>query len=278
MKTMFHKISATLGLAAITGLGVALPASAATFAEWGEWVDGAEDRLVFSDPSLSDATFSVANESIWRIQTPATGSYVGSFSANSPVGSVIGAISTEATNGYALYTETKDDNNETAVVSITFDTAVPAGNLVLALSGVSRDDAVIEMTGDSDVDLTGTEIIGTATDTGFSSTDIASDAIPTVVAGATSVSLDAPEARNDFSTGWVRPSAAVKTITISSNTNDNYYGVQRIWIGQIGGSEDVGGSSDEGLAKTGVADSMYLVAFAGAAILATAGVVRRPTN
>jgi HEAT repeat protein len=72
MKSMFHKISATLGLATITGLGVAIPASAATFAEWGEWVDDGEQRLVFSDPSLSDATFSVANANTWRVETPAT--------------------------------------------------------------------------------------------------------------------------------------------------------------------------------------------------------------
>lgn len=275
MKTMFHKISATLGLAAITGLGVALPASAATFAEWGEWVDGTEDRLVFSDPSLSDATFSVANENTWRIEAPADG--IGSFSANSPVGSLIGA-NTAATNDYALYVFSKDENREYAVVSITFDTAVPAGNLALALSDVSDDHAVVEMTDDNNVDLTGTEIIGTATDAGFSSTDIASDPIPTVVASATSVRFDAPQERNDFSTGWVRPSVAVKTITISIASNDSYYGMQRIWIGQIGGSEDVGGSSNEGLAKTGAADSMYLVAFAGAAILATAGIVRRRTH
>jgi LPXTG-motif cell wall-anchored protein len=277
MKSMFHKIGATLGLAAITGLGVALPASAATFAEWGEWVDGAEDRLVFSDPSLSDATFSVVNENTWRIEAPAEGSWIGSFSADSPVGSLIGA-NTGATNDFALYVFSKDENREYAIVTITFDTAVPAGNLVLALSNVNEDHAVIEMADGNNVSLTGTEIIGTATDTGFSSTDIASDPIPTVVAGSYFARMDAPEDYNDRSTGWVRPSAAVKTIAVAIASNDSYYGMQRVWIGQIGGSEDVGGSSDEGLAKTGAADSMYLVAFAGAAILATAGIVRRRTN
>jgi LPXTG-motif cell wall-anchored protein len=277
MKTMFHKISATLGLAAITGLGVALPASAATFAEWGEWVDGAEDRLVFSDPSLSDATFSVSNANTWRVENPATGTDVESFSANSPVGSLIGA-NTGATNDFALYVFSKDENREYAIVTITFDTEVPAGNIALALSNVNRDHALIEMADGNNVSLTGTEIIGTATDTGFSSTDIASDPIPTVVASPNFVRMDAPEDRNEASAGWVRPSAAVKTIAIAIASNDSYYGIQRIWIGQIGGSEDVGGSSDEGLAKTGVADSMYLVAFAGAAILATAGIVRRRTS
>jgi len=277
MKSMFHKISATLGLAAITGLGVALPASAATFAEWGEWVDDGEQRLVFSDPSLSDATFSIANESYWVINAPADGSWVGSFSANSPVGSVIGA-NTAATNGYALYVSSKDENSEYAIVTITFDTEVPAGNLALALSNVNDDHAIIEMIDGSNVSLTGTEIIGSAADTGFSSTDIASDPIPTVVAGSFFVRMDAPEDDNAASTGWVRPSVAVKTIAIAIASNDSYYGIQRVWIGQIGGSEDVGGSSDEGLAKTGAADSMYLVAFAGAAILATAGIARRRTN
>jgi hypothetical protein len=275
MKTVFHKISAALGLAAIIGIGVALPASAATFAEWGEWVDGAEDRLVFSDPSLSDATFSVSNANTWRVETPADGMEM--FSANSPVGALIGA-NTGATNDFALYVFSKDENMEYAIVTITFDTEVPAGNLALALSNVNEDHALIEMIDGNNVNLTGTEIIGTATDTGFSSTDIASDPIPTVVAGSYFVRMDAPEDYNNASTGWVRPSAAVKTIAIAIASNDSYYGMQRVWIGQIGGSEDVGGSSNEGLAKTGAADSMYLVAFASAAILATAGIVRRRTN
>jgi len=275
MKPMFRKIGATLGLVAITGLGVALPASAATFAEWGEWVDGAEDRLVFSDPSLSDATFSVVNANTWRVETPADGMEI--FSANSPVGALIGA-NTGATNDFALYVFSKDENREYAIVTITFDTEVPAGNLALALSNVNDDHALIEMIDGNNVSLTGTEIIGTATDTGFSSTDIASDPIPTVVASANFVRMDAPEDYNDASTGWVRPSAGVKTIAIAIASNDSYYGMQRVWIGQIGGSADVGGSSGEGLAKTGAADSMYLVAFAGAAILATAGIARRRTN
>jgi len=276
MKSMVHKISATLGLVAITGLGVALPASAATFAEWGEWVtEPTAQRLVFLDPSLSDATFSVANANTWRVETPADG--LESFSANSPVGSLIGA-NTAATNDYALYVFSKDENREYAVVTITFDTEVPAGNLALALSNVNEDHAIIEMTDGNNVSLTGTEIIGTATDTGFSSTDIASDPIPTVVASANFVRMDAPEDYNNGSSGWVRPSAAVKTIAIAIASNDSYYGMQRVWIGQIGGPADVGGSSGEGLAKTGAADSMYLVAFAGAAILATAAIARRRTN
>jgi hypothetical protein len=276
MKSMFHKISATLGLAAITGLSVALPASAATFAEWGEWViEPTAQRLVFSDPSLSDATFSVSNANTWRVETPADGLEM--FSANSPVGSLIGA-NTGATNDFALYVFSKDENREYAIVTITFDTEVPAGNLALALSNVNDDHALIEMIDGSNVSLTGTEIIGTATNTGFSSTDIASDPIPTVVASPNFVRMDAPEDDNSRSTGWVRPSAAVKTIAIAIASNDSYYGMQRVWIGQIGGSEDVGGSSGEGLAPTGAADSMYLVAFAGAAILATAGIVRRRTN
>jgi LPXTG-motif cell wall-anchored protein len=277
MKTVFHKIGATLGLAAITGLGVALPASAATFAEWGEWVDGAEDRLVFSDPSFSGATFSVDNEQTWRTEATADGFWVGSFTADSPVGSLIGA-NVSSTKDLALYLETKDDNNEAVVAVITFDTEVPAGTLVFALSDVDTDDAYIEMANGVGDPLTGSEIIGTATNTGFNSADPTSTDRPTVVAGSNFVTIgDAPD-ETLGSTGWLRPSAAVKTIAIVINCEDNYYQGQRIWIGQIGGSEDVGGSSDEGLAKTGATDSMYLVAFAGAAILAAAGIVRRRTN
>jgi LPXTG-motif cell wall-anchored protein len=277
MKTMFHKICATLGLAAITGLGVALPASAATFAEWGEWVDGAEQRLVFSDPSFSGATFSVENEQTWRGEAPADGIWVESFSANSPVGSLIGE-NVSSTKDFALYLETKDDDNEAVVAVITFDTEVPAGALVFALSNVDTDHAYIEMANGVGDPLTGAEIVGTATNTGFNSADPTSNDRPAVVSAGNYVTIgDAPD-NTGGSTGWLRPSEAVKTIEIIINTEDNYYQGQRIWIGQIGGSEDGGGSAGEGLAKTGSADSMYLVAFAGVAILATAGIVRRRTN
>jgi hypothetical protein len=277
MNTVVKKITAAIGLAAISSLGVVIPAFAATVAEWGEWVDDGEQRLIFSDPSFSGATFSVTNEQTWRIESPADGSWIESFSDDSPVGSLIGG-NVSSTKDLALYLETKDDNNETVVAIITFDTEVPAGALVFALSDVDTDYAYIEMANGAGDPLTGSEIIGTATHTGFNSGDHTSTDRPAIVASDNHVTIgDAPDDTGG-STGWLRPSEAVKTIAIAINTEDNYYQGQRIWIGQIKGSKGVGGSSDEDLAYTGANDSIYLVAFAGLALLATAGIVRRRTT
>jgi len=265
-----RKLGATLGLALVTGLTIALPASAATVGEWGVWqADDAGLVLNFSNPTMSDATFTVSGEDEWDIYSPAEEDE--GFSASSPVGSVIGANATSSKYLFLKVT-TLADNAQAAVVNITFDTAVPAGNLVLALSDVDSDQGVIEMNHENGDQLSGIEIWGTATDTGFNFEDPSSSDYPTLDPAGDSVTIgDAPDG-TDGSTGWVRPSIAVKTITITINTEDGASSSQRIWVGQIGDAED------EGLAKTGSADSMYLVAFAGAAILAAAGIVRRRTN
>lgn len=269
MKTIVPKLGAALGLAAITGLGLVLPASAATGAEWGVWLsDEGGDVISFSDSTMPDATYTVSNYRGWDIFSP--DSLGVGFSENTPVGSVIGANDTSTSNLF-LKLETLADNNQSAVVVIDFDSAVPADNLVLALSDVDSDHAVIEMTDGRGNDLSGTEIIGTATDTGFNFEDLASSNRPTVVSGATSVTIGSSPDETDGATGWVRPSKAVKTITITVNSEINNFSSELIWVGQIA-------ESAEGLAPTGAPDSMYLVAFAGAAIVATAGIARRRTR
>lgn len=275
MNKTLRRIGASVGLAAITGLSLALPASAATVAEWGVWLsDEGGDVVSFSNPSMPDATYSVSNYRGWDIFSPASEGE--GFSAGSPVGSLIGANATSTSNLF-LKVETYANNLDAAVVFITFDSAVPANNLVLALSDVDTDHAVVEMEDANGDSLTGAEIIGTATDTGFNFENLASTNRPTVVAGATSVTIgDAPDATNG-STGWVRPSEAVKSITVSVNTEDNNFNAERIWIGQIGEAPDEE-ARNENLANTGAQDSMYLVAFAGAAIIAAAGIARRRTK
>jgi LPXTG-motif cell wall-anchored protein len=267
MKSTQRKLGAALGLALVTGLTIALPASAATVGEWGVWqADDGGLVLNFSNPTMSDATFTVSGHDEWDIYSPAEEDE--GFSASSPVGSVIGANATSSEYLFLKVT-TLADNSLMAAVTISFDTAVPAGNLVVALSDVDSDNAIIEMNYGGDVALTGSQIIGTATDTGFNFEDLSSADHPTVVAYPSSVEIGAAPDGTDGSTGWVRPSVAVKEIEIFISTEDGANSSQRIWIGQLG---------DEVLATTGSADSMYLVAFAGAAILATAGIVRRRTN
>jgi hypothetical protein len=270
MNNTFRKIGAALSLASISGIGLALPASAATVGEWGVWqADEGGDLLTFSNSNMSDATFTVGNYDEWDLYSP-DGEGEG-FSADTPVGAVIGA-NDSSTDNLFLKVTTLADNTQMAAVTITFDTAVPAGNLVLALSDVDSDNAVIEMADGSAVALTGAQILGTATEPGFNFEDPESSDFPAVVAYPSSVEIGAAPDGTDGSTGWVRPSVAVKQIEIFISTEDGANSSERIWIGQIGDA------ADEGLAPTGSADSMYLVAFAGAAILAAAGIARRRTH
>lgn len=265
MPVSSRKLGAVLGLAAITTLSVALPASAANDAEWGVWTTDVLDHDLacnFADSSMPDATVDISDEDDTRILAP--NDEVEGFTAADPVGALIGANSSSTENLF-LKVSTTADNNNSAFVDIEFTSPVPAGQLVLAISDIDSDNAVITMEDENGDDLTALQIIGTATETGFNWDDPTNtDDVPVVsAAGANSVSMeDAPDG-TDGSTGWVRPSVAVSAITIQISTEDNQISAERIWVGQV----------VEGLASTGAGDSLYLAALAGGAVLAAGGVM-----
>jgi hypothetical protein len=278
MKFASRTTGAISSLTSLFALTVALPASAAVTGEWGVYstvTDGPYSFAIdFDDSSMPGAFVDISDDH------PEVGSGIlapqdanEGFTAADPVGALVGA-NASSTEDLFLMVSTNSDNNNSAFVDIQFASPVPAGQLVLAISDIDSDNAIVTMTDENGDDLTATQIIGTATETGFNWEDPANtDDVPVVSpASATSVAMDDAPDGTDGSTGWVRPNAAVSAITIQISTEDNQINFESIWIGQVIDAED------DGLANTGLSDSMYLVAFAGAALIATAGTVRLRTN
>lgn len=268
-----RKIGAVLGLVSITGVACALPASAATVGEWGVWSNGADTfdyDLTYSTPGFINAGLDYGSVDYIDVYTPA-GEGEG-FTESDPLGALFGA-NADSVDELFIKAETFADNSIPALIDITFESPVPAGQLVLALSDIDSDWANITMTNGDGEALTGDEIIGTATQTGFNWETPASDTdIPVVEAYEVDAvrMFDAPDG-TDGSTGWVRPSDSVSTIAIEIYTEDNNVSSQRLWIGQL--LESVEDTTEENLADTGASDSVYLAALAGGALLAAAGIV-----
>jgi LPXTG-motif cell wall-anchored protein len=270
MNNTARKIGAAFGLAAIASFSVALPASAANVGEWGVFDDsenGYDGAIYFTNPDFPDAEVMVSSESTYEFLQPAEENE--GFTAADPLGALVGA-NIDSTDTNFLKISTAADNSQILVTEITFNSPVPAGQLVLAISDIDSDHAEITMLDENDEPLIAADILGTATDTGFNWDD-PSNTVDVPVVEATDpevVSMyNAPDG-TDGATGWVRPSVAVSKITINSATDDGNVSSQRIWVGQV--IEDT--SSDD-LASTGAGDSLYLGAIVGGALLAAGGAI-----
>lgn len=267
MNNSARKVGAALGLAAIASFSVAFPATAAvTASEWGVFGDsenGFDGALYFDNANFPDAEIMISDEASFDYLTPEDEDE--GFSAGDPLGDLIGA-NFESPDTLFYKVTTAADDAQATYVEITFDDAVPAGQLVVAISDIDSDQAVISMTDGESADLSASEIIGTATSTGFNWEDTSNTTdIPVVEEDdATAVIMHNAPDGTDGSTGWVRPSAEVKGIEIWVNTTDGNQSSQRIWIGQVIETAD-------GLADTGASDSLFLVAIAGGTVLAAGG-------
>ena len=264
-----RKFGAAIGLAAIASFSVALPSTAAvTASEWGVFDDstnGYDGALYFDNADFPDAEVMVSSESSFEFLQPAEENE--GFTAADPLGSLVGA-NIDSTDTNFLKISTAADNNQATVTEITFDSPVPAGQLVVAISDIDSDHATITMLDENDAPVGAPDIIGTATQTGFNWDDPSNtEDIPEVFStDSTTIAMGNAPAGTDGSTGWLRPSASVSKITISTNTEDSNVSSQRIWIGQVIESSD-------GLADTGANDSLYLVSIAGGAVLAAGGLI-----
>jgi LPXTG-motif cell wall-anchored protein len=268
MKFASRTTGAVLGLVAIATFSVALPASAANVAEWGVFGDSLshDAQVDFTNPDFPDAQIMVFSESEYGHYSP-NGEGEG-FTANDPVGALVGANQTSTDDNF-LKVSTYDLGATTT--TITFDSPVPAGQLVLAISDIDSDRAEVTMLGASGGSISAAGIIGTATTLGFNwDSPSNTEDIPLVGSDFTLTTVEMGEApwNTEGSTGWVRPSADVSTIVIATYTEDGEVSSQRIWIGQV-----IEGNSGGDLASTGAGDSLYLAALAGGAVLAAGGVM-----
>ena len=265
-KSLAHAV-AVAAITAVFSLCCAIPASAAvTASEWGDW-DAMFLSVSYDNSAFVDGTFSVTGEDDWDNLSPADQGE--GFSADTPLGALFGS-NVDATAFQFLKVTTLDNNDATAIVEITFETEVPANQLVLALSDVDSDRATITMYDGESNAVSAANIIGTAATTGFNWDDVTNTSdVPTTttIDPNTVVIGDAPD-DTDGSTGWVRPSAGVKFIHVEINTEDGNYSSQRIWLGQL-----LEATPAAELGHTGVDKSNYLLAIAGGAILAAGGFI-----
>ena len=265
-----RKFGAAFGLASIAAFSVALPASAAAdTVEYGVWAvgDGNDYTVSFSDSSMPNALVNMDGDwDTYDIYAPTDDDE--GFTADTPVGAILGDNTTSGDYLY-LKASTVDNDGLPLFIDIEFAEAVPADQLILAISDIDSDHARISMIDGFGNSIPAESIIGSATTLGFNWADMSNTTdVPTVTATDDyEVTMgDAPD-DTDGSTGWVRPSAPVKSLTITINTEDGNVSSERIWLGQV-----VAGS-DDSLAGTGSSDSLYLVAAAGGAMLAIGGLV-----
>lgn len=240
------------------------PATAASSA-WGVWTD--DTKLTFSGGGLVNATWAVTGYLDYEIlATDEDGEY---FVAGTPIGAVFGANGPSSSENY-LKAESQDDTTTPVVVTVTFDSAVGAGLLGFAVSDLDSDHVTITATGATGSALTGTEIVGTATDSAFNFCDYpdstcSDTAVPTITQNANDVVATGVETGTDGSTAWFRPSVAVKTVTFTYlNDDDEASSTGRYWFAQT-----VAPLPDTGLSSS----SMITLLAVGAALLAAGGLM-----
>ena len=241
------------------------PASAATSA-WGVWSDD-DSTLTFSSAGAANATWTVTGYSdYWLVPTDEDDEY---FVAATPIGAAFGANGPSSTENY-LRAESEDDTTTPIVVTVTFDSAVGAGLLGFAVSDLDTDHVTVTATGTTGSALTGSEIVGTSTDSAFNfcnypESPCSDTAVPTITQNANDVVATGDSTSSDGSTAWFRPSVAVKTVTFTYlNDDDTNTSTGRYWFAQNAAP----------LPDTGLSSSWMIALLAvGAALLAAGGLL-----
>lgn len=317
-------------LSAAAPANAAAPASAANAGIWAQWTgedDAPASSFAFTgtDYAGTVAMTKIDNSNLYDtngVYAVGEGVY---FTAASPVGQVFGANGPSGSNAYSdrvggavtlAPTSVPGDGSgglpEAAPASapeastslfagepggvsttvFTFTTPIPAGSLGLAIQDFEKDNAEITAT---DVDgnvVSGVNLVGTATNTGFNECNFAPQptdctdgagpytGYPTVTANASSVTVAHPAGFvNVGSDIWIRPSASIKTLTIV-HTSDNADGDSGIDISLAMLPAAVAAPAAPVLASTGL-DALPLtivgsiLALLGVSVIATRVIVRR---
>ncbi len=191
------------------------------------------------------------------------------FVAGTPIGEVFGANGPTGTSNY-LRAESEDDLVTPVIITVTFESAVAAGLLGFAVSDLDSDHVTVTATDGSGTALTGTEIVGTATDSAFNFCDYPDSpctdtAVPAITENANDVLATGVDTNTDGSTAWFRPSVAVKTVTFTYlNDDEGNSSSSRYWFAQTAAP----------LPDTGLSGSSMMALFAvGAALLAAGGLL-----
>jgi hypothetical protein len=259
----------------ITALAIlsATSAHAATDGKWGEWGSSIDDvntgEILFYGDGI-DATYTSVTTSQDNniLTTDSDEEYLDRFT---PIAKAFKANSSSSDyNYFKAYVEPSGDN----VITITFASAVAAGNLGIALSDIDSDQVTVSATTDGTTALTSPQVAGVSEanknslsfnfckfrTNGPCNND--TDVVP-VMFGQEEVQFgdmqDGDIWGTEGASAWIRPSVAVKTIRIRVQNGDaDNSSSERIWIVQKSGSS---------LANTGTGTDAQLV-FAGSLVLA----------
>jgi LPXTG-motif cell wall-anchored protein len=269
-----HTLATTI-VATASALALSLaplaPASAATSA-WGVWSEVAPSvtpsaNLTFAGTGMVNANYTVNGAGSQTVIGVAGGDEY--FVAGTPIGSVFGANGPTGDNNY-LRTESENDTVTPVVITVTFDSAVEAGLLGFAVSDLDSDHVTVTATGATGSALTGTELVGSATDGAFNfcnytDSPCSDTAVPTITVNANDVLATGVDANSDGSTAWFRPSVAVKTVTFTYLNDDNTnVSSTRYWFAQTAAA----------LPDTGVSSSTVIILMVvGASLLAAGGLM-----
>lgn len=209
------------------------PAWAST-TSWGFWVGLDEDGdfypadLTFDGAGMVNATVTDdSSESYSRRDTLSR-----YFTSTTPMGSVFGSngpFAIDQANYIRLRTES------TVEITVTFDSAVPAGQLGFALSDFDNDKVTVRAWDDADNPLSGSEIIGSATSNAFNYCDPAFSTlppscnqepdpilVPNVEANSdnVAVTLSTGDGEDSYigTTAWFRPSVPVTRVSLTQES------------------------------------------------------------
>ena len=237
--------------ALLVGAASAAPAfattTAATYGTWGEPTEvtpyvNYTGTVSFGTSGISDATYDTTfddNDSYNEVSLDVnTDEYL---TAETPFGAVFGASGPSDTTNFM---RADVHNSETTV--ITFDTPVPANRLGLAVGDLDLDTAVISATDGSGTPLTDTQLFGSSTTNAFNlcvvTTSLPPECepdgtyteAPLVTSAAHSVTFGFNVVGEDVGvTGWIYPSADIKTLTILHTNTDSDRSSIRVWLAAI---------------------------------------------
>lgn len=287
------KVFTSSAIAIVASVGLVLaplaPAWAVTYS-WGLWGGEDDDGDIFPE-SLTFTGTGTINASVDvtpRESTSLQATETRFFTSTTPMGAVFGAngpSAVDVNNYIRLRTE------DPVEVTITFVSAVPAGQLGFALSDFDNDKVTVRAWDASNNPISGEQIIGSATSDAFNYCDPAFSPLPSactaqeptpilvptleVDSDNVVVTLSTGEGEDSYigTTAWFRPSVAVTKVTFTQEefTSDVESNIDYWFAQTVGGGDVASDNGGDSLAKTGSEGFLFLISgflltFAGIAI------------
>jgi hypothetical protein len=286
-------LTVALATLATVSISVSSPASAAAVNSWGEWQYASEmdtnSGVINFGTGQVGATWSSAGSSSLNNEIIATNVDGEFMDSHTPIAAAFSANSSSLNFNYLKAHVAAADLN---IVTVTFATPVPAGDLGIAISDIDSDQVTVSGTTDGTTTIPTEQLGGTALAnastlafnfcahraTGPCSNN--TEVVPVtymqdeIKFGAMS---DTSVWGTDGSSGWIHPSVAVKTLRFYIENGDQANdSSERIWFVQ----KSEGTTTGTGLANTGINSQGEFstaagIVFAGFGLLALSAIRRR---